>query len=72
MKRFLFAVDAMDFRLTGEGEVDIVIDSFGTTSRMLTGFPAPAVIPLPASGLALTLGLVALGAVRRRPAAPLS
>lgn len=67
---FLFAVDAMDFRLTGDAEVDIVIDSFGTISRTLTGFPAPAVIPLPASGLALILGLVALGAVRRRPAAP--
>ena len=62
----------MDFRLTGDAEVDIVIDSFGTISRTLTGFPAPAVIPLPASGLALILGLVALGAVRRRPAAPVA
>ena len=71
-ERFLFAVDATDFRLTGEGEVDIVIDSFGTTSRALTGFPMPAVIPLPASGLALILGLMTLGAMRRRPVAPVA
>ena len=66
-ERFLFAVDATDIGLTGAGEVDIVIDSFGTTTRTLSGFPVPAVIPLPASGLALLLGLAALGAARRRP-----
>ena len=66
-ERFLFAVNATDMRLTGGGEVDIAIDSFGTTTRTLSGFPAPAVIPLPASGLALMLGLVVLGAARRRP-----
>lgn len=67
-ENLLFAVDAPSFALTGSGTADILIETFGSTTRSFTGLPAPstAVIPLPASGLALGLGLVALGAMRRR------
>lgn len=62
----LFSVDAPGFTLSGMGSVGIIIDTFGTLPNTLTGLPAPSVVPLPASGLVLMLGLGALHLTRRR------
>lgn len=62
----LFSVSAPGFTLAGMGTADIIIDTFGTTPRTLSGLPAPSVVPLPASALALMLGLGALSLTRCR------
>jgi hypothetical protein len=58
----LFATNAPGFDLDGFGTADLEIDTFGTTERTLERLPAPALIPVPASGLLLVsaLGLAAL------------
>ncbi|WP_424975569.1 hypothetical protein [Dinoroseobacter sp. S124A] len=68
IETILFKTDADTFDLMGEGEVVIEIDSFGDTTRSLSGLPQPAVIPLPMSGLLLLCALGGLGLSRRRAA----
>lgn len=58
----LFATDAPSFRFNGSGAAALEIDTFGTTVRTFERLPAPAPIPLPASGLLLggALGMIML------------
>ena len=64
----LVRVSAPDFRLTGTGFVDINIDTFGVTQRMLDRMPVPAAIPLPLPGVLLVggIGLLAVHRLRRK------
>lgn len=64
LETLLFSTDAPSFAMNGAGSMNINLDSFGGTLRMVDGLPAPAPIPLPGSGLLLAGGVLLM--LRRR------
>ena len=66
IETFLFVTDATDYGLAGTGTLDVLIDTFGVTSRGVSGLPTPAVVPLPAALPLVAFSLGALGVARRR------
>lgn len=67
IETLLLRVDAEGFDTSGTGIAGIWIDSFGDQATPLSGLPAPAPVPLPASGLILggALGLLAIARRKR-------
>ncbi|OED46741.1 hypothetical protein AB838_18775 [Rhodobacteraceae bacterium (ex Bugula neritina AB1)] len=67
MESFYFSTDAPSFSLGGDtASAEVILESFGAEALFFDRAPAPAMVPLPAPAFGLVIGLLGLGALRRR------